>query len=46
MGVKLTLLCEGSKGVLGGSPLYVLAPTDVPIVFDEVSKGDENLGRS
>jgi hypothetical protein len=46
VGVKLTLLCEGTKGGKGGALYMYSAPTDLLIVFEAVSKGDENLGRS
>ena len=36
----------GSKGGKGVALYMYIAPTDVLIVFDEVSKGDENLRRS
>ena len=40
MGVKLTLLCEGTKGGKGVALYMYIAPTDLLIVFEEVSKGD------
>ena len=46
MGAKLALLCEGTKGGKGVALYMYIAPTDLLIVFEEVSKGDENLGRS
>ena len=40
MGVKLTLLCEGTKGGQGGASTMYIAPTDLLIVFGKVSEGD------
>ena len=40
MGVKLTLLCEGTMGGKGVALYMYIAPTDLLIVFGEVSEGD------